>query len=384
MTSRPTYQDLMPPTAIENEYGRFRGALQRGHASLDFRLRESTVMQDNVLKLLKQLQDDLAESISVVSGERLPYEQQSRPTDLSEDDYPSSSSEDGGSDNQMTELQIHLSSIRDILNHLNKLSFKIRNPALRPKSLKATLYREMVGVGGEEEEIVGSVNMGGEARRRVAEWLELLGDTGVAIEKLGGESSGRGKTFLSPAYPTEDSREMEVDIFDEYAKFDLLHMAELFRSFGILALPDQPPKNMKLYERLTRAITARRRQIRYWNRHADKLAAGPSDIHIRPKVASQPQRPESPREDCDQAEEISAQRSAPIVAPTIYPDTEVTAIYDKKLDDVLDSQSVVSYASTAWDVQGRGVELPPPPREAAIGNDFVRNIASTIGLCSVY
>jgi hypothetical protein len=315
----------------------------------------------------------------VVSGERLPYEQQSWPNDL-KDDYPDSSSE-GYSDSQVTELQIHLFSISDILNHLNKLSFKIRNPALRPKSLKATLYRELVRVGDEEKGIVGSVNMSGETRRRVVEWLGQLGGADIAI---GARSSEIRETPLTPACAPEDSQEMDVDVFDEYAKFDLLHMAELFRSFGIATSPDQPPKNKILYERLTWAITARRRQIRYWNRHADKLAAGPSDIPMRLKVAPQSQGAESPKKGYAQVEETSIKGFAPIVAPTIYPETEVTAIYDKKLDDMLDSQSVVSYASTSWDVQGKGVELPPPPRAAAVGNDFVRNIALTAGFCGAY
>lgn len=51
----------MPPEKIEIEHGRFKiwsgnlEALQSGRSSLDFRLRESVVMQTNVMKLLIKL-----------------------------------------------------------------------------------------------------------------------------------------------------------------------------------------------------------------------------------------------------------------------------------------------------------------------------------------
>ena len=58
----------MPLKAVENENGRFKvwtgnlGALQKGNSSLDFRLRESRIMQTTVLKFLDQLQDTLGKS----------------------------------------------------------------------------------------------------------------------------------------------------------------------------------------------------------------------------------------------------------------------------------------------------------------------------------
>lgn len=66
--SQPTYLEQMPPREVEEAYGRFRiwlgnlGALQRGHASLDYRVRESAVMKTNIVTLLKQLLTNLRES----------------------------------------------------------------------------------------------------------------------------------------------------------------------------------------------------------------------------------------------------------------------------------------------------------------------------------
>lgn len=62
------FQMLIPPLALENEVGRFKvwlgnlGVLQKGHGSLDYRLRESPLMQTNVLKLLKELSSTLRQS----------------------------------------------------------------------------------------------------------------------------------------------------------------------------------------------------------------------------------------------------------------------------------------------------------------------------------
>lgn len=59
--------------AFEDEFGRFRvwagnvGALQKGHSSLDYRLREATLVRDNVQKLLKELHECLQESTSALS-----------------------------------------------------------------------------------------------------------------------------------------------------------------------------------------------------------------------------------------------------------------------------------------------------------------------------
>jgi hypothetical protein len=68
LLARPTPRTLMPPEAVDNEFGRFRvwcgnlGALQQSFASLDYRLRESPVMLASVCKLLQQLRFNLDES----------------------------------------------------------------------------------------------------------------------------------------------------------------------------------------------------------------------------------------------------------------------------------------------------------------------------------
>ena len=67
-TGEQEHRESMSPEKIEIEHGRFKiwsgnlGALQSGRNSLDFRLRESFVMQTNVMKLLIKLDQTLQKS----------------------------------------------------------------------------------------------------------------------------------------------------------------------------------------------------------------------------------------------------------------------------------------------------------------------------------
>lgn len=64
-----THRALIDPANLEDEYGRFRvwtgnlGAQQKGHSSLDYRLRDSPLLQSNVLKLLRELETNLSEGM---------------------------------------------------------------------------------------------------------------------------------------------------------------------------------------------------------------------------------------------------------------------------------------------------------------------------------
>ena len=65
---QPQHVELMPPSTIKAQAGKLRvwcgnlGALQTGYSSLDYRLRESSVMLSTVSKMLRQLSSALLES----------------------------------------------------------------------------------------------------------------------------------------------------------------------------------------------------------------------------------------------------------------------------------------------------------------------------------
>ncbi|RYO95735.1 hypothetical protein DL763_003581 [Monosporascus cannonballus] len=307
--AKPDCLELMPLEAIKNEYGRLRvwcgnlGALARGHGSIDFRLRESAVMQTNVLKLLGQLLSSLSESIAVVSGSRLPFEQQPCPADLSEPETETSddSDDDNGMQQPRRELEIRLASIQDTLSHLYRLSFKIRNPNLKPQSLKATLYQEI--------------------------------------------DQDRG-----------------VDLFERFAAFDKAHVNELVSTLRSRNADAREPDY--LVSRLAWAITVRRKQSKYWDNHYKKFAAQDAISHVAV--------PESEHLDIVSNAKINLQpENIPSqVHKTLLSATEATK-YDVALDDKTQRGTIVSYASTALDLDGRGVDLPAPPLEADKGKEFL-------------
>ncbi|KAF4458840.1 CAMK kinase [Fusarium albosuccineum] len=219
-TGRPEFRDLMPSSTIESELGKLRvwcgnlGALQTGYASLDYRLRESEVMQTNIVKLLQQLSSSLKESIDVVSGSRLPFEEQSTPSDLSED---STDESDLGSEQPSgNELSIRLSSIIDIHTNLYQLGYKIRDPSLRPISSKVASLQEI-------------------------------------------------------------DEETKIDLFDRLSQLDKTALTELLASLRC-GRPAPDDSYDFLAERLATSITLRRKYFRYWKKHARKLDQRPDSI----------------------------------------------------------------------------------------------------------
>jgi hypothetical protein len=135
--------------ALEDEIGRFRvwagnlGALQKGHSSLDYRLRDSPNLLSSALKLLNELEHNLNETYAVVSGARPPYEAQTSTNEVEEDENDDgffSEEDDSDSDEPKNELKMRFEEVVDIIDNLYKLSVRIRTPSIRSRSLKASSY----------------------------------------------------------------------------------------------------------------------------------------------------------------------------------------------------------------------------------------------------
>ena len=66
-----SFRRQIPFDGLYDQRGRFRiwcgnlGALQKGHGSLDYRLRESLIMQDAVSDMIKRLYNELREGTSI-------------------------------------------------------------------------------------------------------------------------------------------------------------------------------------------------------------------------------------------------------------------------------------------------------------------------------
>jgi hypothetical protein len=218
---------------------------------------------------------------------------------------------------QRHELSMRLSSIVDIIKKLYELGFKIRDPRLRPSSLKANLYREVDP------------------------------DTGV-------------------------------DLFEAFAEFDRQHVCAFLNS---VRQGRAPPAGVGtdsdgLEPRLASSITLRRKHFRYWEKHGKKLSLH-SVPRIEPAKVTEPEQ--VPPASQGQREEIS-KLSQPVGAgeqKTLMSMTEATK-YHEVLDDRTESGTVISSTSTALDADGHGLELPNPPPEVLKGRDFVCPYCSVV------
>jgi len=218
-TSDGKWSDSIDREALEDEAGRFRvwsgnlGALQKGHSSLDYRLRDSPLLSSNALKFLQELEDNLSQAYAIVTGARLPYEQQpelkeSVKNDGSDDDGFFSDDESEGEEGPSrprTELSMRFVEVVDIIDNLYKLSVRIRTPTIRIRSLKAASYQP------------------------------------------------------------KDS-ETGVDLLAAYAIYDLSHIKELLSSLRQPFSSNEQSEEDFLFARLGAAITLRRRQFKYWKR----------------------------------------------------------------------------------------------------------------------
>ncbi|KAK1750545.1 hypothetical protein QBC47DRAFT_331655 [Echria macrotheca] len=218
-------------------------------------------------------------------------------------------------DDLVNELAMRLSSIVDVLKSLYILGFKIRNPMLRPSPVKATQYRE-----------------------------------------------------IDP--------ETGIDIIGAYAEFDRRHVQAMIQLLRRDTDPTADPGY--LATRLAAAITTRRRNFRYWEKHGQKLSLHAPSREGTSAVLAQTQRP---------AHQSSSQGD-PGLRPTLEPlrisgpmtilsVTEATRFEDTP-DDRTDAETIISYASTALDADGHHLQIPKPPQDALLGKDFVCPYCSVI------
>lgn len=254
--------------------------------------------------------------IQVANGSRLPLEKLPKPEYLSDDSSEDESEIENEDRLIATELSQHMLTVMDILADLYKLSFRIRNAVTRTKSLKPTLYKEI----------------------------------------------------------DEESR---VDKFDEYAYYDHNHVLESFKQLRkdaaermskiISESSEEELEGMYLVERLAITITKRRRALCYWQRHAKKLLDA---VPALPQSSSVPKGATAHLSAGQLRRQLQSVIASSVMEQSILSGTVATR-YDPKLDDSLDTQSVISYASTAFGFHGNIVDLPPAPVAASKGSEFV-------------
>lgn len=162
-----------------------------------------------------------------------------------------------------------------------------------------------------------------------------------------------------------------IDLFgDCFAASDTSHVFELFKSLRHSHRPLTEDDHI-LVRRSAKANTSRRRQFRYWQKHAQKLAIIDVSEPLVPKSTTLELRNGFPTIQTPPKPLTNTQKSQSHQGETISTTTEAT-FFDPKLDlTTLETQSVISSATTARDLEGKPAGLPPPPAAIVNGHDFV-------------
>ncbi|CAF3485991.1 unnamed protein product [Fusarium graminearum] len=118
---------------IREEETRFKiwsgnmGAHSEGRRSLQYRLRDASHLQKQVMSLLDELSELLGDAFLIVSGERIPWDRVEDDEEFPQDTESESDSEFG--DMPGTEVAQIVQNVSDVVNCLLRLSVAIRNPA---------------------------------------------------------------------------------------------------------------------------------------------------------------------------------------------------------------------------------------------------------------
>ena len=262
--------------------------------------------------------------IEVKTEARLPFEKLPKPEDSEPSDEESE--EEELDEEPPTELGLHMTTITEILGDLYKISFRIRNSATRPRPLKPSLYKEV-----DEETGVDKSTMYADLDKRHVE--ESL----IQLRKEAAE-----RMDMDPA---EAAKILEEDMF--------------------------------LINRLAVTLTERRKVLRYWQRHAKKLATEPKEVKELVPVQSSSMavlnhngQTLNTQGSVEGSQHVQIAPAPSATAKTILSGTVATGCH-RKPDDMLDTKSVMSYASTSSDVDGNSVDLPSPPAIAFKQTEFL-------------
>ncbi|KAE9583000.1 hypothetical protein CGMCC3_g801 [Colletotrichum fructicola] len=340
-TAIDKFKAQLPSQVVRDQQDRFKlwatnlGALQRGRASLDFRLMDSSLMHSTVYKLLKELENTIKRSEQVVTGSRPPLEE-TLINDM--DDSSGYSSESGSSDDggyfsrvpvKQTELGQNTAEINHILSSLVKLSFRIRGPANRTAHLdhKALNHKELVSVDGT-----------------------TMGDLLEAYSTL-------DRQHVEETLRQLRKNQAAVEIYDDLHVPAAVDSAAAEKSSGML--------ESYLVDRWSKSITSRRRVFAYWRRHAKKLAKDERPSQLRETIARLSEPPVAVPLGVVRSSEGLNTNPRPVeshvpssAGRTLLSGTDATKYHHD--GDNVDTVSTISYVSTAFGDDGTS-ELPAPP-----------------------
>ncbi|KAF4961794.1 hypothetical protein FSARC_10090 [Fusarium sarcochroum] len=289
------------------------GLFQRGHASLDYRLRDAVAVRGLLLEILRELESHVGNFWSISMGKRLPYE--SDAADTSSDTVSSDEAEKqedtsaASSEGSFHEVDFRCRSISENIDALYSLAVKIRSPRYRLQRATEDLYK----------------NIPADTRDEYRKGCEEV-ETAIVAH--------RHREQLLRELDLEAAKE-EEDIINDYTSTD--HW--LIRRTGI-------------------ANARRKQQFVYWKEHDKKMSHEPTEEEqpVPKQLADLPtKRLISPSQPVS---EVSLPKLKSLA-------TSATKLHNVPIsrDDLTSVLSHESRVSTAMNLRKKDIEWPLPPNQ---------------------
>jgi hypothetical protein len=296
------------------------GLHQQGHASLDYRVRDAMIVKGRLAGILGDLKDHLESLLSIMCGERLPFEQEDNESSSSDtDNEVKKSATSSVSDESFHEVDFRQRSVTETLDALYSLAAKIRNPRNRPQRTTRELFKHMptqlLDEYIQERETAEIAIVAYVQHQNILEGLQCWG--------------------LESASLSQEA------LLEQYAS----------------------PSNF-LIRRTGIANTRRKQQFVYWKEHAERISRGPTTNVPVDQLGKEPVVDETmslPSPQVDAAHKLRAPSMRERSLATSATRLDETFV---KLDDLKSVISHQSRVSTLINPQGEMLEWPPPPKQA--------------------
>lgn len=321
------------------------GLHRHGHASLDYRVRDAAVVKGYLAEVLTELQDTLDNVLSVMKGERPPFEEgeagQSETSDSSRDEsagdppaiHEMYQSDGLGSSGSLHEVSFRQRNTAETIDSLYSLATRLRNPRNRPQRTIKELYKHIP------------------ASRRADYIKEREAVETMVVSHIHSET-------LAQSIARTISGQAGHGLNDEL----LAVQTEVINAH---ALPSH-----FLIKRTGAANARRKQQFTYWKEHAARIGYNPATVQ-----AFKDQKGKQPDTDDSNTPlgALQPHHEADIVggaAPSSIPDrslatsatrVEADAFMLEDLKSTISHQSRTTTLSTAPTWKGQKLDWPPPP-----------------------
>lgn len=310
-----TRGDELSVLAVEDQVGRFRlwagniGAFQEGRSSLDYRLRDAKFMAQNVQRLLDSLQ--------VAAGKGIPF----------------------------TISQRHLRSQMRLTNIIATDAASTPSPPIKDAERSGSLpsdYETSSDSSGGADLVIPAKTELAEHYLTITEIIGRLFKLSIVIRS----SSIQTAAATSASFVEKDEYSSNVSVlFEQYIVQRIVHH-----------YPDLSPR---IAERLSRAISRRRRQFMYQRRHRKKLGRVPASV----KYSSRNPAQITESGDAGLALPTSMAGVSDGPAPTVFHHSiisDTTASQYIPRPEQTDTVSMKSFSAASSDFKGSDIDIPPP------------------------